>query len=91
MNEKEKEFLSNLKKFNSFNIFFYGLNSINLDLIDKEIKKGFDLRLDIKNKQVPGMQLLRKGNEKWKVIYSNHLDNEKEYTLKEIVEFLKKQ
>ncbi len=91
MNEKENEFLKNLKKFGSFNVFFYGLKFIDLDKVDSEIEKGFDLRIDIKNNKVPGMQLLRKCSNKWEVLYSNHLDKKKEYTLKEIVEFLQKQ
>ncbi len=84
------EFVKNLKKFGSFNIFYSGLKSIDLDLVDKEIEKGFTLRLDLKNHLVPGMQLLEKQDSKWKVIYSNHLDNDKEFSLKEIVTELKK-
>lgn len=90
LTKKEEKFLKDLTYMGSFGVFWNGLNDIDLDKIDKNIEKGCLLQLSVKTtKPQTTFTMLEKKKNGWKINYSNYLDKDKRYSLKEIVSLMR--
>jgi len=91
LSEKDYKFISDIKKYQSFSIYWRGFNDLNLEEIQKNLEDGLRLELRAKGlKEKNTLTLIEKINEGWKINYSEYLKQGDIMYLKDIVEEMKK-